>query len=201
MSSWIGVDFDRTLSARTSAPKESSLATPGPPVPEMVRRVQFWLNNGYDVRIVTARVASRYVDAENQRNIVTRWCEEHIGRALPVVSEKDGSMLELWDDSVVRVERNTGRRMSPSFIETDDTHNIVCTVCGTNAGRYLAFPLDDSARVTCSLCPISMRWDSIRLSELSTIISKLRDIVDNGGAFTEAERTAFSQLLGKDISR
>lgn len=129
---WIGVDFDRTLSHRGTRPGESWDPTPGPPIQEMLERVLRWLAEGRDVRIVTARVASCYEDRAAQRELVERWCQHHLGVVLPVTAEKDGKMLELWDDSVVRVERNTGRRLSPSLLEEDSIHRgdaVACPEC------------------------------------------------------------------------
>lgn len=113
---WIGVDFDGTLATYG---KELGVRYPelGEPVPRMVRRVRAWLADGLEVRIVTARVSSSGNDGgegnppdtvENQRARIQAWCLRHLGRLLPVTAEKDGGMLELWDDRAVRVNRNTG---------------------------------------------------------------------------------------------
>jgi|SRR6267378_1626995 len=109
MPDWIGVDLDGTL-ARNDV--EGWLENIGPPVERMIVRVRNWLAQGRDVRIMTARVSSRNstgFDAQKQRALIERWCVEHIGTLLPVTSEKDHMMVQLWDDRAICVQENTGR--------------------------------------------------------------------------------------------
>ncbi len=104
MSGWIGVDFDGTLR------KDES----DQPVVEMVSRIKAWLKRGIEVRILTARVAmaNPALHRAQMRSEVEAWCEKHIGIALPVTSEKDYHMRELWDDRAITVEKNTGRPLA-----------------------------------------------------------------------------------------
>ena len=112
---WIGVDLDGTLAEYHGWRGVEHI---GPPVPAMLARVKRWLAEGRDVRIFTARVSG----AERQDALlaILEWCEEHIGRPLPVTCVKDYGMLELWDDRAVQVEPNTGRRMD-GHPEPEDT--------------------------------------------------------------------------------
>ncbi len=114
---WIAVDLDGTLAVYESGHGIDSV---GPPVPEMVERVKRWLDVGQEVRIFTARVAAQGRTNENgvadteafaqqQREMIEAWCQEHIGQVLPVTATKDFQMLALYDDRCVQVERNTGR--------------------------------------------------------------------------------------------
>lgn len=105
---WIGVDLDATL-AHYDAWK--GIAHIGRPIREMVARVKTWLDAGLDVRIMTARVCSQQSpeDREAARAAITAWCREHLGHSLPVTSEKDWMMIQLWDDRAISVEANTGR--------------------------------------------------------------------------------------------
>ncbi len=107
MSGYIGVDFDGTLA--THAPG-SGLTPLGEPIPRMVERVKAWLAEGREVRIITARVAPHYIDADEQAELVRAWCREHLGQELVVQSHKCGSMYELWDDRAIGVIRNEGIR-------------------------------------------------------------------------------------------
>lgn len=110
---WIGVDLDGTL-----AEYHVWDGGIGPPIKKMVDRVREWLAQGKEVRIVTARVSRPPCrDLANQINMILDWCVEHIGDELPITCSKDFGMIELWDDRVVAVERNTGRRMSPGESE------------------------------------------------------------------------------------
>ncbi len=102
---WIGVDLDGTLAHYDyGKPFDHSI---GEPIAPMVERVKRWLDEGRQVRIFTARVSD-----PNQATMVTRyvvlWCQEHLGRALPVTCVKDYAMIELWDDRAVQVRANTG---------------------------------------------------------------------------------------------
>jgi hypothetical protein len=105
---WIGVDLDATL-AEYHGWNDGTI---GAPIPEMTSRVRVWLADGKDVRILTARVAAMGRDPQEvaaARTAIEDWCFEHLGRRLPVTSEKDFGMFELWDDRAVRVIPNTGR--------------------------------------------------------------------------------------------
>lgn len=114
---WIGVDLDGTLALTCSNTREI-----GAPVAPMLSRVHDWLDQGIEVRIVTARVGASGVtlrdgtvddqcNAERQRALVGAWCVEHVGQSLPITASKDIRMLELWDDRAVQVEKDKGVRV------------------------------------------------------------------------------------------
>lgn len=116
MSGWIGVDLDGTLAKHDGG--EFQFSHIGEPIPAMVKRVQGWIRQGYEVRIITARAA--HVEAhrdttdkysELHKTVIVpikEWCVRHIGMELPVTAHKDFSMIELWDDRAVSVGTNTG---------------------------------------------------------------------------------------------
>ncbi len=114
---WIGVDLDGTLALTVSNTREI-----GAPIAPMLARVHDWLDQGIEVRIVTARVGASGVtlrdgtvddqcNAERQRALVGAWCVEHVGQRLKVTASKDVRMLELWDDRAVQVEKDKGVRV------------------------------------------------------------------------------------------
>ena len=110
---WIGVDLDETLAHYTGG--EGGLTVIGKPIPLMVERVKRWIEDGNEVKIMTARVSpyTCHVAGEKREDVVRairKWCLEHIGKELDVTSNKDHGMIELWDDRCVQVEPNTGRR-------------------------------------------------------------------------------------------
>ena len=98
---WLGVDLDRTLAHYTEWKGEAHL---GAPIPAMVKRVRRWLEQGYDVRIFTARA----IHGEPQITYIQDWCEKHIGKRLPVTATKDFQCFAIYDDIAHRVEPNTG---------------------------------------------------------------------------------------------
>lgn len=100
---WIGVDLDGTLARYSRYSKY-----PGEPIPKMVNRVRRWVNDGREVRIVTARVAPLHKDRVEQLNVVHEWVLQHIGHPLEVIPYKDPLMQWLYDDRVKQVEQDTG---------------------------------------------------------------------------------------------
>ena len=118
--SWIGVDLDHTLVEYEVG--MGSTNTIGKPVPRMVNRVKRWLKAGLEVRIMTARVNRiEGWDYEAARRAIGDWTEKVFGVRLQVTNEKDFHMVELWDDRAVRVEADTGRKLSPSLKIRDIT--------------------------------------------------------------------------------
>lgn len=89
MAGWYGVDFDGTLAVYDP----EIFPEVGAPIMPMVARVRRWLNDGEEVRIVTAR-------ADHPRNYlpVYAFCRDQFGMMLPVTDRKDRHMIELWDD-------------------------------------------------------------------------------------------------------
>lgn len=108
MDGWIGVDLDGTLAHYDEWVSVDHI---GEPIEPMRARVLAWLMQGRDVRIFTARVSDPAV-ADQAREAIDRWCEEHLGRTLPITNQKDYGMVELWDDRCVQVVTNEGRRVA-----------------------------------------------------------------------------------------
>lgn len=111
---WIGVDLDGTLATYDHWRGVRHI---GEPVGPMVERVKAWRAEGREVRIMTARVgihAARRGELGIAEQTIQAWCKEHLGEVLEVTCVKDLTMSELWDDRAVRVEKNTGRQLSPS---------------------------------------------------------------------------------------
>lgn len=110
MSGWIGVDLDGTLAEYDGWQGPTHI---GAPVAPMVERVQRWLDESQEVRIVTARVSNETSDDYfTVIEAIDAWTEEHIGVILPVTCKKDFGMVELWDDRAVGVAPNTGHSVA-----------------------------------------------------------------------------------------
>lgn len=111
---WIGVDLDGTLALYDGWQGEKHI---GRPIPLMIERVKRWLEQGIEVRIVTARVCRvDFPDGQEEYAValaaIEAWCKEHVGVVLKVTHKKDFQMRELWDDRCVTVEKNTGRKLT-----------------------------------------------------------------------------------------
>lgn len=135
---WVGVDLDGTLAYYDGWHGPFHI---GDPVPAMVEKVQALLKDGQEVRIFTARVwpvteviavdrarrkgpvpgHEELTDIYRWADAIQSWCVEHLGQALPITCVKDTSMVALWDDRAVQVEKNTGRFVGngPDKCDTD----------------------------------------------------------------------------------
>jgi hypothetical protein len=59
MENWIGVDLDGTLAHYDGWDGWNVI---GPPIPLMLERVKLWLDQGKDVRIITAHMIEQWDD-------------------------------------------------------------------------------------------------------------------------------------------
>lgn len=107
---WIGVDLDGTLAKYDKFEGDTIIGEPTKPetpgTPSMVERVKKWLEDGKEVRIMTARASGE--NSEAAKEAIEKWCEKYIGQKLPVTNIKDQEMKELWDDRAIQVKKNTG---------------------------------------------------------------------------------------------
>lgn len=121
MGKWIGVDLDGTL-ARFACDWEKDFRNIGEPIPVMVDRVKGWIQEGREVRILTARAdkswrrlpdktLSHLTEEEYAQAIkaIEDWCFKYLGARLPVTNCKDYDMEVLYDDRARQVEKDTGR--------------------------------------------------------------------------------------------
>ena len=86
----------------------------------MVKRVKMWLREGREIRIVTARAARtsfHIFPYRAEKTQIEQWCLEHKGQVLQIQAHKDYSMIELWDDRAVQVQRNTGKQVGVSRLD------------------------------------------------------------------------------------
>ncbi len=106
MNPWYGCDLDGTL-AKYYGWDDGEI---GEPIPAMVERIKKHLEDGDEVRIVTARVAPpvEHTEEMRRRAEISEWCKEHLGRSLPITCRKDYGMVLLYDDRAVQVMTNTG---------------------------------------------------------------------------------------------
>lgn len=103
---WIGVDLDGTLAVHDGG---QGIGTIGEPIPAMIERIKKALADGFEVRILTARVAADDTrDIRRQLELIYAWLEKTGLPHMRVTCRKDMDMVELWDDRAKRVVRNTG---------------------------------------------------------------------------------------------
>lgn len=105
---WLGVGFDGTLAACPEGPPPEQ---PGPAVPNMVKRVQDWLDQGLTVKVFTWRGAT-----EEGRAEVRAWLLREGLPELEVTDTKDFDMVEFWDCRGVQVIPNSGRPVGPTSL-------------------------------------------------------------------------------------
>ncbi len=117
---WIGIDLDSTLAEYI----HGQWPEIGPPVLDMLRLVKEFLDEGREVRIMTARVGHLFTkhptqsqkdDAQMQELLVQMWCRTHLGVVLPVTAVKDYDMCCLFDDRAITVGKNTGKILTKSW--------------------------------------------------------------------------------------
>lgn len=97
---WIGVDLDGTLAHYDKWQGHEHI---GDPIPVMLDRVKAWIADGKLVKIFTARANDPL-----SKICVELWLKEVGLPELEITATKDHSMIQLWDDRCVQVEKNTG---------------------------------------------------------------------------------------------
>lgn len=102
---WIGVDLDGTLA---EAGSQTDTGQIGAPVPQMIKRVRYWIKTGRTVKIFTARAGD-----PQQVWMIHQWCALHGLPRLEVTNSKDVKMIALWDSRAVGVVKNIGVPILP----------------------------------------------------------------------------------------
>lgn len=149
MSGWYGVDLDGTLAHYEGWKGAEHI---GEPVPAMMQRVRQWLSEGKQVKIVTAR-------ASDPHGYVRQWLDSHGLDQVEVTDRKDFGMIELWDDRVVQVEKNTGRELVSELRgwvhDLQSGMYINCVYCGHRYGPEDEVPatMADALKDHIEQCP------------------------------------------------
>lgn len=97
---WIGIDLDGTLARSDNVLNPSMI---GDPVPKMMNRLNQLKQDGYRIKIFTARAS----DPE-QILLVRKWLTENGLPELEITNVKDYGMILLFDDRAIQVITNTG---------------------------------------------------------------------------------------------
>ena len=107
---WVGCDLDGTLAKYDGFKGWDNI---GEPIQKTVDLVKSIMDQGVEVRILTARAStvSRAINSlsfEQVEEVIQKWTLKHLGVKLRVVTEKDAFMYFFIDDSAVQIEKNTG---------------------------------------------------------------------------------------------
>lgn len=116
---WIGFDLDSTLAESDASPNYDHCHI-GNPIQPTIDLLKKFLNNGWHVKIFTARVSSSekpYKRFEASKAI-EEWCQKHIGVVLDITSEKDWECKAIFDDRAYHVHKNTGQLTDELFINS-----------------------------------------------------------------------------------
>lgn len=121
MSGYVAFDLDGTLAAHL---KGGGVASVGAPILPMLELLKRRLAQGYEVRIVTARIMlgpgyQRKLWNSKQTKLIHTFLAEHDIPPLSVQCHKCFSMLCIYDDRAVAVEKGTGKLLSPDPLETE----------------------------------------------------------------------------------
>lgn len=101
---WVGVDADKTLFVYEDWKEVTHY---GPPVPLMVNRILYHLNQGEEVRPFTARVSDPEWEPRG-RVAWERLSQQLFGVSLAATNVKDYEMTLLYDDKAIQIIPNTG---------------------------------------------------------------------------------------------
>ena len=120
------VDFDGTLAEDTGW---KGFRHFGKPVPETIRKIRRWLEEGDEVIVHTARLSlspnfdpkDENLDKEGVRALVEDWCEKNIGKRLEVTNEKQGYGPQ-YDDWGCHVIKNTGMTFKEHLLAQIETN-------------------------------------------------------------------------------
>lgn len=126
---YVGVDLDRTLAYYHDGDwAKYGVGVIGPPIPNAVNQVKYWLGKGINVWIFTARVHPFGITEQMQAMVqkkIEDWCLKHIGRVLPVTCSKHPLMEIIWDDRAVHVAPNSGVFTLPeNYWVVENIHEI-----------------------------------------------------------------------------
>lgn len=125
---WIGFDLDGTLAEQDyDGNGQFHPLKIGKPIEPMVELLKQKLDEGYKVKIFTARVGP-IGPSPNNKNVrltdihraISDWTLEVIGQSLEATCIKDYNMIELYDDRAIHVVHNEGIICCP-----DDEEDVI----------------------------------------------------------------------------
>ncbi len=103
----VAVDLDGTLAKDYEGDFHPEKI--GDPVPEMMKKIKRWLDEGAEVRIFTAR-------AQNPENIqpIRDWLKKHGLPDLLITNQKTMDISVIYDDKARQIVPNTGKEITES---------------------------------------------------------------------------------------
>lgn len=100
---WVGFDLDGTLSDDTDRKKRINKSEIGPPVQNIIDLAKALIENGIEVRCLTARA-----NTPEMVPYVRKWLDEQGLFSMSITGMKDLNMALLLDDKARQVVRSTG---------------------------------------------------------------------------------------------
>lgn len=117
---WVGFDFDGTLVPYLVGQSRAYRTygdIPGPPIEAMLELLNKYLDQGAEVRIITARASynENGYNPNQEIDSIRRWCGIFCNseNQIVVTNEKTPKMRRLYDDRARQVLTNTGELVMP----------------------------------------------------------------------------------------
>ena len=107
MKHWLGIDLDGTLAHFDDW---EDIYTIGEPLKIMKDLLLMLHKKGIKIKIFTARVG----EGDEAIEPIKQWLKKNGLPDLEVTNVKDMYCIEIWDDRVVQIEKNTGRLIGES---------------------------------------------------------------------------------------
>jgi hypothetical protein len=99
------VDLDSTLAYYEKYVSPTHI---GEPIEKMLNKVKYWLQQGDDVWIFTARADPTEKTHKIAIAAIEDWCVKHIGKKLGVTAIKSKRFSHFYDDRAQQVIKNEG---------------------------------------------------------------------------------------------
>jgi hypothetical protein len=108
-NAWFGFDIDKTIAVDEGKIRGAYI---GAPIKPLIRRMKYYLRQGRNVAVVTARVHPSHSDGPEQAAMIRTFLVKALGAdgaaKVAIRCDKDRHMIVLYDDRVEQVIPNKG---------------------------------------------------------------------------------------------
>lgn len=184
---WIGVDLDGTLAVHEGAFDPTYV---GDPIPSMLKFVQWLIQSGETVKIMTARASD-----QDHIPVVEDWLEKNGLAGVEVTNIKDPGMKMLIDDRAVRAGKNQGLSLEDEQMVKSELKLAAAKCPGCNREFPEGEPLPDV-----DMCEVCERYGCPK--EKTAMLSypgedQLKDLISRVRQEMQKEASA-ADLLGPE---